>query len=126
MLAQQDSPAAAGGGGGRQKKLIDLDPAVMEPTPSRLDKGETSLVDLASALSLAGVRNPQILLARERIVEATALRQLAAARFLPSLHFGTSYDNHDGNLQQSTGNILKVDRSSLYLGAGATQSVPAR
>ena len=56
-------------------------------------------------MNLAGVRNPQILLARERIVEATALRQLAAARFLPSLHLGTSFDSHDGNIQQSTGNI---------------------
>ena len=48
-----------------------------------------------------------------------ALRQLAAARFLPSLHFGTSYDNHDGNLQQSNGNILGTDRGSFYIGAGA-------
>ena len=88
--------------------------------PSQLAKTEVTVIDLASALSLGGVRNPQILLARERIVEAMALRQLAAAQFLPSLHAGTSYDNHDGNLQQSTGNILQVNRSSLYLGAGAS------
>jgi outer membrane protein TolC len=49
-----------------------------------------------------------------------ALRQLAAARFLPSLHLGTSFDNHDGNLQQSTGAILGTNRGSLYLGAGAS------
>ena len=91
----------------------------METIPSRLAKSEATVIDLASALNLAGVRNPQILLARERVVEAMALRQLAAARFLPSLHLGTSFDNHDGNLQQSTGNILSVNRSSVYLGAGA-------
>lgn len=76
-------------------------------------------IDLASALGLGGVRNPQLLLARERVLEAVALRQLAAAQFLPSLHTGTSFNNHNGNLQQSNGNMLKVDRGSFYIGAGA-------
>ena len=70
-------------------------------------------------MRLAGIDNPNILLARQRVVEAVALRQLAAAQLLPSLNYGTSFDNHNGNLQQSNGNILTVDRSSLYLGAGA-------
>jgi outer membrane protein TolC len=76
-------------------------------------------IDLDSALKLGGVSNPQILLARQRIVEAVAQRQLAAAQFLPALNLGLSYDDHAGNLQQSNGNILKVDRNSMYLGAGA-------
>jgi outer membrane protein TolC len=106
--------------GKNKKPPLELAPNELESIPSRLGKSEITVVDLASALNLAGVRNPQILLARERILEATALRQLAAARFLPSLHFGTSFDNHDGNLQQSTGKMLQVNRSSLYLGAGAS------
>jgi outer membrane protein TolC len=77
-------------------------------------------IDLGGALRLGGVNNPQILLARQRVVEAVALRQLAAAQLLPSLHLGASYDDHNGNLQQSSGNILKVDRNSLYFGAGAS------
>lgn len=76
-------------------------------------------IDLASALRLAGVENPEILIARQRVVEATALRQLAAAQILPSLNLGLNYDAHTGPLQQSSGNILKVNRSALYLGAGA-------
>lgn len=112
----------AGDGKSDPGKKLPLEPELFdaEPIPSRLAKTESTIIDLASALNLAGVRNPQILLARERVVEAAALRQLAAAQFLPSLHFGTSYDSHDGNLQQSTGNILNVNRSSLYLGAGAS------
>jgi outer membrane protein TolC len=106
--------------GKNKKPSVELAPSEWEPIPSRLAKSEATVIDLASALSLAGVRNPQILLARERIVEAMALRQLAAARFLPSLHLGTSFDNHDGNIQQSTGNMIQVNRSSLYLGAGAS------
>jgi outer membrane protein TolC len=76
-------------------------------------------IDLAAALKLAGVENPEILIARTRVVEATALRQLAAAQILPSLNLGLNYDAHTGPLQQSSGNILKVNRSALYLGAGA-------
>jgi outer membrane protein TolC len=76
-------------------------------------------IDLASALQLGGVANPQILLARQRVVEAVAMRQFAAAQILPSLHMGASYDDHNGNLQQSSGNILKVDRNNVYFGFGA-------
>src|SRR4051794_18104027 len=52
-------------------------------------------IDLNSALKLAGVQNPQLMIARQRVVEAAALRQLAAVQFLPSLNFGTNYDNHN-------------------------------
>ena len=58
------------------------------------------------------------MIARQRVVEAQALRQLAAAQFLPSLNMGINYDAHSGNLQQSNGNILGVNRSSVYVGSG--------
>jgi outer membrane protein TolC len=80
---------------------------------------QSSPIDLASALRLAGAGNPEILLARERVTEAAALRQLAAAQFLPSINAGTNFDAHTGPLQQANGNILKVNRSSLYAGLGA-------
>ncbi len=76
-------------------------------------------IDLDTALKLGGVSNPQILVARQRIVEAVAQRQFAAAQILPAINLGLSYDDHNGNLQQSNGNILKVDRNNLYVGAGA-------
>ena len=60
------------------------------------------------------------MLARERVVEAVALRQLAAAQFLPTINAGTSVDTHNGVLQQSNGTILKLNRDSLYLGLGAS------
>jgi outer membrane protein TolC len=76
-------------------------------------------IDLCSALKLAGVYNPELLLARERVTEADALRQLAAAQFLPTINYGTNYDHHQGTLQQSTGKILQVNRDAMYLGLGA-------
>src|SRR6185295_9837253 len=88
------------------------------PIPTLLNT-ERRPIDLASALQLAGVQNPQIILARERIVEAAAMRQLAAAQFLPTINAGTNLDHHNGTLQQSNGTILNVNRDSMYLGLGA-------
>lgn len=81
--------------------------------------GPLKPIDLGSALHLAGVENPEILQARERVTEAAALRQLAAVQLLPTLNAGTNFNLHRGNLQQAAGNILKVNRDSLYLGLGA-------
>jgi outer membrane protein TolC len=76
-------------------------------------------IDLGTALRLAGAENPELNIARQRVVEAVALRQLAAAQILPTINAGTNYDNHTGVLQQSNGNILSVNRSAVYVGAGA-------
>src|SRR6476619_1303915 len=75
-------------------------PAVDDPVASLL-AGPAEPIDLASALELAGVQNPEILRAREQVVEAVARRQLAAAQILPNLNVGTNYHDHDGNLPQS-------------------------
>ena len=96
---------------------IPIEPAVQGPIPE-FDLPVTS-IDLPSALRLAGVANPQILIARQRVVAAVAERQLAAAQILPTINLGTNFDAHSGNLQQSDGNILNVSRSALYVGAGA-------
>jgi outer membrane protein TolC len=91
----------------------------LPPPPASLLDAKAELIDLASALQLAGVKNAEILLARERVVEAVALRQLAAAQILPSLNAGTNFDSHTGPLQRSTGIIQKENRGALYVGLGA-------
>jgi outer membrane protein TolC len=88
-------------------------------TPPSILASEIRPIDLMSALRLANVENPELNIARARILEAAAMRQLAAAYFLPSINPGVSYDSHSGVLQQSNGNILAVNRSSVYVGAGA-------
>jgi outer membrane protein TolC len=88
-------------------------------TPPSTLAAEIRPIDLASALRLANVQNPELNVARQRIVEASALRQLAAAYFLPSINPGMNYDTHTGVLQQSNGNILSVNRSALFVGAGS-------
>jgi outer membrane protein TolC len=91
----------------------------LPPNPPSILPDEMKPLDLASALRLAGVENPEILIARQRVVEATALQQLAAAQILPNINVGLNFDNHVGPLQQSSGAILKVNRGALYLGLGA-------
>lgn len=76
-------------------------------------------IDLGTALKLARADNPELLIARQRVVETMAQRQLAAAQALPNLNVGGNYDLHRGALQQSTGNILNVNRDALYVGLGA-------
>jgi len=102
-----------------QKKVISKSGEIaVLPTPTLLNQ-ESRPIDLASALQLGGVQNPEILLARERVVEAVALHQLAAAQILPTLNAGTNLDIHNGSLQSSNGTVFNVNRGSLYLGLGA-------
>ncbi len=70
-------------------------------------------------MRLAGVENLELIQARQRVEVAVAVQQLAAAQFLPNLNLGTNFDSHTGNLQQASGNILNLQRSALYVGAGA-------
>ncbi len=93
-------------------------PELLDSPQSILDD-QFQPIDLNTALRLAGVQNPELNVARQRVLESVALRQLAAAKFLPSLNLGMNYDTHTGVLQQSNGNILSVNRSAVYIGAGA-------
>jgi len=96
------------------------DPPAVHPAgdPAAVLESNVLPIDLSTALRLARARNPEILLARQRVVEAAALRQLAAARLLPTLNAGSNYDIHNGPVQQANGNILSVNRSALYVGSG--------
>ena len=109
--------SALAGTSSAQERVDTIVPPVA-PQPAILAM-ETRPIDLGSALRLANVQNPDLMLARQRVVESQALRQLAAAQFLPTINLGTNYDNHTGVLQQSNGNILSVNRSAVYVGAGS-------
>jgi outer membrane protein TolC len=88
------------------------------PAASLLNPQVTPL-DLCTALKLAGVYNPEMLLARQRVTAADAQRQLAAAQFLPTINYGSNYDAHQGVLQQSTGRVIQTNRDAAYFGLGS-------
>ena len=89
-----------------------------DETPIDLEN-EITPIDLPTALRLAGWNSPEVLIVQQRVLAATARQQLAAAQALPNLNLGTNYDSHTGALQRASGAILQVERSALYVGAGA-------
>jgi len=88
-------------------------------SPASILPAESAPIDLNTALRLAGAQNPELMIARQRVVEAAAVRQLTAAMILPSINVGMNYDTHTGNLQQSNGNVISVNRSAVYVGGGS-------
>jgi len=78
-------------------------------------------IDLASALRLAGARDLDIAIARQRISQAVADLEKARALWLPSLFLGPTWYREDGQVQSLTGQVQTVSRNSLFIGAlGAT------
>lgn len=75
-------------------------------------------IDLATALRLAGANNLQIALATERVRQAQARLQGANALWLPNIDAGVGYNRHQGQIQDTRGEILDVRRSSLFVGGG--------
>ena len=111
------TPGRPQAGSGARTDFRGLAP--LPTTPATILAAEVQPIDLATALRLAGVQNPDINIARRRILISVAERQLAAAYFLPSINPGANYDTHTGVLQQSNGNMLSVNRSAVYVGAGS-------
>lgn len=93
--------------------------ASLPPVPPSILPAEMNAIDLGCVLRLAGIENPNILIARQLVAVAEGQRAIAYAMILPNLNAGMNYDAHDGPVQQSSGNILKVNRDALYFGAGA-------
>ena len=89
------------------------------PSPEAPATSKDQVIDLASALALGGADHLQVQLARERVVEAHANLIAARSLWLPSIRFGIGWNKHDGRLQETQGNVLEIDRKSLFIGAGA-------
>jgi len=57
-------------------------------------------------------------LAAERVRQAEARLQGARALWLPMLDAGIEYNRHEGQIQDTSGNVIDVRRSSLFVGGG--------
>lgn len=84
-------------------------------------KGEPELyqIDLPTALRLASAQNYKIAIAMEKIAEASAQLDQSKVLLLPALTVGASYNRHEGQIQETNGNVLDVNRSARYAGLGA-------
>ncbi len=77
-------------------------------------------IDLVNVLRLAGARQLDIAIARQRIAQALADLSRARALWLPSLFIGPTYYRADGQVQTAGGQVQTINRSSLYLGGTAS------
>ncbi len=105
-------PAAAQTVVGTEQK-----PAAADPSAPAAES--ESMIDLATALQLAGTDNPTINLSREAVEEAVARYQAAQVLLLPNLTAGANYHQHRGVLQTSGGIIENVNSQDAFFGAGA-------
>lgn len=80
------------------------------------DAPNTYVVDLPTVLRLAGARNIDIQLAREKLAEAHAARESAIEKFLPSAAPGITYRRHDNLIQNTEGVIEEVHKQSYAPG----------
>jgi outer membrane protein TolC len=76
-------------------------------------------IDLASALRLAGARDLDVAIARQRVGESLAALEQARSLLLPSLYLGPNWIRHDGQAQVVEGGVHEINKSSLFLGATA-------
>lgn len=95
--------------------------AAISPDPGGpLVPGQQVLpIDLPGALRLAGAKDLDIAIARERVCLAIAELQQARVQWLPSLYLGPNWIRHDGQAQVVEGQVRTISKSSLFLGATA-------
>lgn len=77
-------------------------------------------ITLAAALQLAEAGNLDIAQAREVVAQAQAALLRAQVQVLPNLALGSNYVNHQGQIQKTEGNVITVNRDSLFVGGGPT------
>lgn len=77
---------------------------------------ETTVIDLPAVLQLAGARNLDVQIARERLAEAKANHQSALWQFFPSITPGVGYRRHEDLTQDVQGRILDVEKESYTVG----------
>jgi outer membrane protein TolC len=75
-------------------------------------------IDLPAALRLADERNLDIAIYLERVEAASARVAQARSLAVPNIRAGATYDRHSGNIQETSGNVVDVDRVSRFTGVG--------
>ena len=82
-------------------------------------------IDLLTALRLADAGNLQMAFAREQIEQSFARVSSAEVLWLPSLRGGSSYNKHEGQIQDTAGNIMNTSRNQFFSGFGAGANAAA-
>lgn len=86
-------------------------------SPASAETNAAHNIDLPTVLRLAGAQNLDVKIAQAKLAEAKANHQSALAQFFPWISPGITYRQHDGKLQETSGNILDVHKNSYAPGA---------
>jgi outer membrane protein TolC len=73
-------------------------------------------IGLDTVLRLAEEQNGQIGLARERVNEAFAEKELARTAWLPAINVGPAYYRHEGGVQDEDGHLTRSSTGALFAG----------
>src|SRR4051794_33974779 len=90
------------------------------PEGSHSASNNIYVIDLPVALQLAGARNLDLQMAKERLAESQAAYRGALWKFFPWLGVGVGYRRHDDLIQNVEGNILDVHKDSYSVGPSLT------
>src|SRR5262249_37160579 len=108
--------ASFGPVGGR---LVAADPARSpEAAACPAPEGNAVGITLLDALRVASLANLDIAQAREVVEFTRAGRLRANSQILPNLNLGSTYVTHQGQIQRTEGNVINVNRQSLFVGGG--------
>jgi outer membrane protein TolC len=96
--------------------------ATPAPAAAATSTAETQVIDLPTALRLAGLNNLDLALVREAEQQAVAANDSATLAFFPWLDAGVGYARRTGAFQQASGVLLEadaeLDQRALSLNAG--------
>jgi outer membrane protein TolC len=91
---------------GSDGNLTPKGPRLRAPQPITLD----------AAMRLAGARNLEIQIARQRLMESEANELLAIERFFPALTPGVQFRRHENNIQTVEVHIINADKEQFTAG----------
>jgi outer membrane protein TolC len=83
--------------------------------PSLPEASHALPISLDTVFRLAEEQNPQIALARERVREACAEKNVAD-RWLPDIYVGTAYYRHEGGIQNEDGTLTHSSTGAMFAG----------
>ncbi|MES2694767.1 MAG: TolC family protein [Verrucomicrobiota bacterium] len=86
---------------------------ICAPLPAQSPAGAPNTIDLPTALQLAGAKNLDVQIAREKVNEARAAHDSARSRFFPWISPSITFRKHEDNIQNVEGRILDADKKSV-------------
>lgn len=84
--------------------------------PACADETTSAPIDLPTVLRLAGAQNLDVQIAAEKLNEARARHESTRLAFFPWIQPGVGYLRHNGNIQDTGGDVLDVNRQSYTAG----------